>query len=119
VEQNPTQLLTIEIVPDERPDLKILKLNGPVTIHNFIEFQELARKQPLPRVLVVDLHDVPYIDSAALGSFVGIHVSCEATGRRYALVGANERLRNLFDLTHARAFLVTYDSVDEAAAQLA
>jgi anti-anti-sigma factor len=119
VEHNPTQSLTVEVVPNARPDVKIIKLAGPMTIHNFFDFQELTRKQPYPRVLLVDLTDVPYIDSAALGSFVGLHVSAEGTGRKYALVGANERLKNLFELTRVRAFLVIYDSMAEAEARLA
>jgi anti-anti-sigma factor len=72
----------------------------------------------LPQILFVDLSDVPYIDSAALGSFVAIHVACEATNRKYALVGASERLKNLFDLAYVRTFLNIYDSIAEAEAHL-
>jgi len=85
VDHNPTQLLTIETRLGDNPDVKIVKLIGPLTIHNYDEFQELTRKKPFPQVLLVDLHEVPYIDSAALGTFVGIHVSCEESGRKYAL----------------------------------
>jgi anti-sigma B factor antagonist len=118
MEHNPTQTLTIEAVSDPRPDVRILKLNGPLTIHNFFEFQELTRQRPAPRILFVDLTDVPYIDSAALGSFVGLHVSCESGNRKYALIGANDRLKTLFDLTHVKSFLIAYDSMAEAKAQL-
>ncbi len=118
MEPNPTQAVIIEVMPDPRPDVQILKLHGPLTIHNYYDFQDLTRKQPLPRLLFVDLSDVPYIDSAALGSFVGIHVSCEGTDRKYALVGSNDRLKNLFDLAYVRAFLVIYDSLAEAQAHL-
>jgi len=119
VEHNPTQNLTIEVVPDPRPDVKILKLIGPLTIHNFFDFQEMTRQRPAPRILLVDLSEVPYIDSAALGSFVGLHVSCESGKRKYALIGANERLLTLFDLTHVKSFLHAYDSIAEAEAALA
>jgi anti-sigma B factor antagonist len=119
VEHNPTQALTLEVIPDPRPDVKIVKLSGPLTINNFFEFQEIARQRPYPRLLLVDLADVPYIDSAALGSFVGIHVSCEAHNRKYGLIGANERLKCLFAMTHVSSFLVTFDSIAEAEAALA
>ncbi len=118
MEHNPTQTLNIEIDMDASKGIKTLRLKGPATIHNLFEFQDVARKQPWPRVLLVDVSAVPYIDSAALGSFVGIHVSCEATKRKYALVGANERLKTLFELTHVRDFLVMYDTMDEALAQV-
>ena len=119
MEHNPVQTLTIETVPDPRADVKILKLSGPLTIHNFFEFQEITRQRPSPHLLLIDLTGVPYIDSAALGSFVGLHVSCEGSKRKYALIGANERLRTLFELTHVKSFLVTYESIADAEAGLA
>ena len=118
MEPTPTQPLTIQDVATSRPGLKILKLVGPVTIHNFSQFQDLTQKHLLPQTLLVDLSEVPYIDSAALGSFVAIHVACEGTEKKYALVGANERLKNLFDLAYVRTFLVIYDSIPEAEAGL-
>ena len=39
-------------------------------------------------------------------------------GRKYALVGANERLRSVFDLTRVATFLVVYESLAEAEANL-
>jgi anti-anti-sigma factor len=114
VEHHPTQALTIELVPDSRPDVKIIKLTGPLTINNFFDFQEMSRAKPLPRVMLVDLTGVPYIDSAALGSFVGIHVSCDSTGRKYGLVGPNDRLKSLFEMTRTGSFLCLYDSMADA-----
>jgi len=116
---NPAQNLIIEVLPDPRPGVKILKLTGPLTIHNFFDFQETTRQRPTPRLLFVDLSEVPYIDSAALGSFVGLHVSCETAKRKYALIGANDRLQSLFDLTHVKSFLHAYASMAEAESALA
>lgn len=113
------QLLSIEVVPGSKPGVTVIKLSGPLTIHNFQEFQDLARREPFPRVMLVDLKDVPYVDSSALGTFVGIHVSCEETGRKYALVGPNDRLRDLFDLSSVSTFMVIYGSQAEAEAALA
>ena len=110
--------MTIEVIPDDDPDVKIIKLAGPLTVQNFAEFQEMTRREPRPRILIVDLTEVPYLDSAALGAFVGIHVSCEATNRKYALVGANGKLKSLFELSSVSAFLVIYDTMAEARANL-
>ena len=102
-----------------RAGAEILKLTGPVTIHNFSGLQELVEKpDSLPPILLIDLSQVPYIDSAALGSLVAIHVASEQSGRKYALVGANSRLKNLFELAYVRAFLVIYDSIEEAESHL-
>jgi anti-sigma B factor antagonist len=118
VDTSPTQPLAIQEISSAHPGIKIISLAGPVTIHNFSRLQELTEKGVLPAVLIVDLSAVPYIDSAALGSFVAIHVACESTGRKYALAGPNDRLKNLFDLAYVRTFLVIYDSVAEAETHL-
>ena len=83
-------------------------------MHNFFEFQDLTRKQPAPPVLLIDLTDVPYIDSAVLGSFVGVHVSCDKGGRKYALINPNERLKKLFAMSNLGQLLVIHNSVSEA-----
>lgn len=89
-----------------------------MTIHNFFDFQDLTRQKPFPPLLLVDVVDVPYIDSAALGSFVGLHVSCESNNRKYALIGANDRLKNLFEITQVHAFLVVFNTLEEAQSKL-
>jgi len=119
MDTSPTQALVLQDVPDARPDVKIVKLIGPVTFHNISEFQELIHKKPFPLVFIVDLSEVPYIDSAALGSFISIHVAREGTDCKYAFVGPNERLRNLFELAYVQSFLVIYDSMAEAETHLA
>jgi anti-anti-sigma factor len=114
VEHHPTQQVHVETTTGARDDVRIIKVRGPLTIHNFFEFQDIARKPPLPRVLLIDLEGVPYVDSAALGSFVGIHVSCDQAGRKYALIGVNERVKALFAMTGVAQFLVTRNNLAEA-----
>jgi anti-sigma B factor antagonist len=108
----------MEFAADPRPDTKIVKLIGPITFHNLSGFQEFVQRKPMPGILIVDLSHVPYIDSAALGILVSMHVARDGTGSKYALVGANERLRNLFDLAYVSSFLNVFDSVAEAEAYL-
>ncbi|HEY7098911.1 MAG TPA: STAS domain-containing protein [Terriglobales bacterium] len=117
VEHHPTQQVQVETVADTRADVRIIKVHGPLTIHNFFEFQDIARKQPAPRVLLIDLTDVPYVDSAVLGSFVGVHVSCEQAGRKYALINVNEHLKALFSMTGLGQFLVTRETIADAEAE--
>ncbi|HEY3938654.1 MAG TPA: STAS domain-containing protein [Bryobacteraceae bacterium] len=116
MEHHPTQDVTVEILAGAGGDIRIIKLRGPLTIHNFFDFQNLTREQPAPRDLIVDLTEVPYIDSAALGSLVGIHVSYGKAGRKYAL--ANERLERVFVISGVDQFLVTYPTVADAEAAL-
>ena len=50
-------------------------------------------------LLIVDVADVPYIDSAGIGCLVGAHVSRENAGRKLVVVGASERLVNSLKAT--------------------
>ena len=113
VEYHPTKEVKIEVLSGSREDVRIIKLTGPLTIHNFFEFQDLSR-QNTAGALIVDLTGVPYLDSAALGCLIGIHLSCEKNGRKYALVGVNERAKSLFAMCGVDRFFVTYATTSEA-----
>jgi anti-anti-sigma factor len=117
MEHHPTKDISIETLGDSCGDLHIIKVRGALTIHNFFDFQDLTRKQSAT-VLLIDLEEVPYIDSAALGCLIGVHVSCEKAGRSYALVNANERLKKLFSVAGVDRLLVTYDSLADAQTSL-
>ncbi len=69
----------------------ILQVHGPLLLGNFFGFQSQVRADTSP-LLILDLSDMPYIDSAGIGALVGAHVSREHSGRRLVLVGANERV---------------------------
>jgi anti-sigma B factor antagonist len=100
-----------------RDDARILKLEGPFTLAAVFDFQAEVRKDP-PRVLILDLTDVPYMDSAALGSILGLHVSCQKEGRHYAMVGVSDRLKTLFKVSGVDGLLSIYPSVAQAGAEL-
>jgi anti-anti-sigma factor len=100
-----------------REDVRILKLTGPFTLTAVFDFQAEIRKDP-PRVLILDLTDVPYMDSASLGSVLGLHVSCQKEGRYYAMVGVSDRLKTIFKVSGVDGLLSIYPSVAEAEAGL-
>ena len=92
---------------------RILKLAGPFTLATVFEFQAATRANQSP-LTIVDLTDVPYMDSAALGSLMGLHVSCQQHGRHYALVGASERLQTVFRVSGVSSILAAFPSLAEA-----
>ena len=110
--------VTVETFSGSRPGVTILKVSGPLTIRNFFDFQNLTRTQTAP-VLLVDLGEVPFIDSAALGSLLGLHVSCGRNNRKYALVNPNDRLRTMFTVAGVSDVVVTFPSIAAAEAALA
>jgi anti-sigma B factor antagonist len=110
--------LTIETVPDAPPDVRILRLIGPFTLASIWEFQAAIRGGT-ELTTIVDVTDVPYMDSAALGSVMGLHVSCQRLHRKYGLVGVGQRIRTLLQVAGVDGLLVTFPSMDEALQALA
>ena len=108
--------LKIEILPGA-DGTRILRLDGPLTLTTLFEFQDAARHDR-SAVTIVDLTAVPYMDSAALGAILGIHVSCQKDERKYALVGAGERLEVLFRVAGVDGILVRFPTLEQAQAQL-
>ena len=109
--------LRIETVAGQ-DGVQIFKLTGPFTISTMFEFQALVREQKAP-ITLIDLSGVPYMDSAALGALLGVHVSCQREGRKYGLVGVSDRLMTLFKVAGVDGILVTYASAEAAQAAVA
>ena len=62
-----------------------------------LEIKELV---PLHSQIVLDLKQVPQMDSAGLGMIVGLYVTARTRGCRLELVNANEAIRKLFSVTN-------------------
>ncbi len=113
-----THEVKIEEHPGSVEGVRVIKVTGPLMINNFFAFQELSRKSH-PKLLIIDLAGTPFMDSAALGSIIGIHVSCEKAGRKYAIVNVPDRVHSLFSMTGVKDLLVTYPTIADAEAALA
>jgi anti-sigma B factor antagonist len=109
----PQEPLHIEDVSGTPAGERILRLSGPILLSNFFEFQALVRGSSAC-TLILDLTQVPYIDSAGIGTLVGAYVSHQKEGRRLALVGVTERVRNTMQVTRVEQFFQFYDSVASA-----
>ena len=105
--------LNIEIAM--QPGVRTVKLTGPFTLATVFDFQEVIRENPTA-LTIIDLSGVPYMDSAALGSVLGFHASCQREGRRYGLVGVSDRLKTLFRVAGVEGILTTYPSSEVAVA---
>ena len=99
-------------------DQHILRLSGPILISNLFQFQALVRANT-SRSLILDLTQVPYIDSAGIGALVGAYVNHQKDGRRLALVGVAERVRNTMRVTRVEQFFQFYDAPQAAQTALA
>jgi len=107
------QPLCVENLEGSRVGYRILRLTGPLTLANLFEFQALVRADKAP-VIIIDLAQVPYIDSAGIGALLGAHVSRQKDGRMLALVGVNQRVQQALEITRVLQFFSVYPSVVEA-----
>jgi anti-sigma B factor antagonist len=96
--------LTIEDTVGSQDGERILRLNGPLLLSNLFEFQNKARTDASPK-LVLDFTNVPYIDSAGIGALVGAYVNRQKdAGRTLTLKGVNQRVRQALQVTHVEQF---------------
>jgi anti-sigma B factor antagonist len=71
-----------------------------------------------PQVMIVDLSESPYMDSAGLGLLMNYYVSAEGHGRKLLLVAANERITAVMQMTKVDKILKNFPTVDAAEASL-
>jgi anti-anti-sigma factor len=109
----PDAPLTSTSVPGDREGTTILRLSGPFTLGNLFTFQNEFRAMQ-PPVLILDMSDVPYMDSAGLGVLTNAHVSAEHGGRLLYLAGLSDRLMALLHMTRLESVLRLYPSVEDA-----
>ena len=105
--------IKIEVEPGQKQGARIFRITGPLTLTTLFDFQDALRRE-VSAVTIIDLSAVPYIDSAALGSLLGFHVSCEQKGRRYALAGMAQRVESLLQVARVDKILLRFPTVDDA-----
>ncbi|MGB8772252.1 MAG: STAS domain-containing protein [Candidatus Korobacteraceae bacterium] len=108
--------LQIEKVADPNATDVILRLHGPLLLGNFFPLQSEVRANSCD-LLIIDVSDMPYIDSAGIGCLVGAHVSREHSGRKLILVGANERLLTSLKVTKVDQLFTFAPTVEHARSQ--
>ena len=112
MQDKPLQIEKIE----DTPGVTVLRLHGPLLLGNFFPLQTMVRADSAA-LLIVDVSDMPYIDSAGIGCLVGAHVSRENSGRKLVLVGTNERLLTSLKVTKVDQLFVIAPTVQEAMAK--
>jgi anti-sigma B factor antagonist len=95
----------------------ILSVRGAINSSSSPAFQDAVRTAAAPG-LIIDLSEVPSIDSMAIGALVRAFVSCNKSGRRLALVGLNHRVKNILQITGVDPLFETYATIPEAESAL-
>jgi anti-anti-sigma factor len=120
-----TTPFTIERKEGKTPGTVIFRLCGPFTARdmfgtlapigllNILSFQSTPSEE-LPALNILDLTDVPYMDSTGLGRIVSHYVHCRGKGIRMIVAGASPRVLELFRLTKVDSTIPMAATVEEA-----
>ena len=98
-------------------DVVVLDLKGKVTLG---EGDELLKDKVNSLVnqghkkIVLNLADVPYIDSAGLGEVVRTYTTVSRQGGRLTLLNLTKRITDLLSITKLLTVFETFDSENEA-----
>jgi anti-anti-sigma factor len=79
----------------------VVACHGSLTFENSPLLKEEVRgKIPQHKKIMLDLKEVPRMDSSGLGAVVGLYVSARTRGCKLELVNANQAVRDLFSMTN-------------------
>lgn len=110
--------MAVETLTIERLGLhegpRVISLRGPLTLKDVPLFQNAIRREESFPVVIIDLTEVPYIDSSGLGSLVSAYVTRHKATRRIALSGVNERVLKLFETTRVESLFLIFPTLDDA-----
>ena len=119
---------TIERNQGKTPGIVVFRLSGaftardmygslsPDALRSTFEAEEESGSHALPArpQHILDLTEVPYMDSAGLGLIVSHYVRCKGRGVRLVLAGVSPRVLQLFEMTKVDKFFPRVATVEEA-----
>jgi len=110
--------LTVERYAGVTDGQRVLLFRGPLTLETSSHFDRMVRNESA-ETMILDLANVPYIDSVGLGSLVSAQVSHQKTGRCLVLTGVNPRVLKVMDITNVKKLFMTFPTTWEAVEALA
>ena len=96
----------------------VLSLEGALDLHVSPEVRASLREliDKKPKRLVVDLSNVPYVDSSGLAVLIGAMQSLEHQGGVFMLAGAQEAVRMILESARLDQYFLLFPHVDAALA---
>lgn len=85
----------------EREDVLVAECHGKLTFENTKALKDAVRERiPGHKRILIDLREVPQMDSSGLGTIVGLYVSARTRGCQVEIVNATQQIRDLFSMTN-------------------
>lgn len=101
------------------PSPTVFSPTGAIDLHVSPELRASLRTiidEKKPKRLVVDLSQVPYIDSSGIAVLIGAMQSLEHEGGVFLLSGAQEGVRMIFESARLDQYFRLFPDVESAAA---
>jgi len=109
---------SLDILP--RGDILVVRIKrlpmGEETSNQVFRDIQAVLEEALPRVLVVDLCQVPYLSSVAIGRLIGLYKACLRVSTGLRLAGLSPSLADVFRQTRIDTLLPSFSDVEAAAA---
>jgi anti-sigma B factor antagonist len=112
--KRPTRSLRVETVTvNGRP---VIRVRGDVNLDTSPQLRELLLElsKKASGSLLIDLSQVPFMDSSGAGTMVFVKRELEREGRSMILIGLQPRVRSVFEITRLDQFFRIRSSVEEA-----
>lgn len=96
----------------------LIVLSGDIDVTNSEQLRDLLDTEVArqPRLLIVDLSGVPFMDSSGLQALLRANRALDRMGGVLSLVAPREAVARTLRLTAADRLIPVYDTVDQAAA---
>jgi anti-anti-sigma factor len=79
----------------------VVECHGKLTAENAPLLKSEVRNMiPNQKRIILDLKEVPLMDSAGLGTIVGLYVSARTRRCAFELINANQQIRELFGISN-------------------
>lgn len=90
-----------------------MRLSGPLVLSTLSEFQTKVFSEH-EHDLVLDITDVPYMDSSGIGALMALYVRQYRAGHPVQLLGATQRVQDVLKIAHVDQFFRLIDTLSEA-----
>jgi anti-sigma B factor antagonist len=107
----------MKIIERQVGDVHILDLHGKILIGEGDDALRDAVSrlvQSDKKKILLNLADVPYVDSAGLGEIVRCYTTVSRSGGRLKLVSLTKKIQDLLAITKLLTVFETYETEDEA-----
>jgi anti-anti-sigma factor len=85
----------------QKEDTTVVECHGKLTVENApLLKSEVKSMIGQKKRIVLDLKEVPMMDSSGLGTIVGLYVSARTSRCEFSMVNANQQLRELLGISN-------------------